>query len=316
MTIRKGKPAQFGWCAIAGMMAIPMMARGQEPLGQATRPQNKILYVSAGAAKQNLNVFLMNPDGSGQANLTSSDQFEVDPAWSPDGTKIAFSVVSLDQRQAGIFVMNADGSRRQQLTSTGLACGPSWSPDGAKIAYATMPLTGDLAGTVLSVMDADGKNSKRIGAGLAPAWSPDGKRILFTSLEKGGKEARLGLMDADGRNPLLLESKGMMGAWSPDGARIACMTTGEPVSQIAVMNADGSNFVLLTTDRELMAASPRWAADGRRIYFQGISLPGARSGIYAMDADGKNLKALVKNDTITFLGGALFLATVFKAESK
>lgn len=71
----------------------------------------------------NIDIFVMNEDGSGQTNLTNSTTLEHSPMWSPDGTKILFV------RSDDIFVMNADGSGQTNLTlTTTLEYSPMWSP--------------------------------------------------------------------------------------------------------------------------------------------------------------------------------------------
>jgi Tol biopolymer transport system component len=55
----------------------------------------------------------MNADGSGQRNLTRTPAYDSDPAWSPDGRKIAF--VSNRDGSYGVYVMNADGSGQRRL---------------------------------------------------------------------------------------------------------------------------------------------------------------------------------------------------------
>src|SRR5262249_30983460 len=101
----------------------------------------KILFVSNRAGEGRYNIWAMNPDGSGQVNLTNTEAMELDPVWSPDGKRIAFAVLNREAKTADIFVMDANGGRRTQLTraeAKSYAFAPTWSPNGQRIAYSIL----------------------------------------------------------------------------------------------------------------------------------------------------------------------------------
>ncbi len=109
---------------------------------------------------------------------------EFNPAWSPDGTRIAFMVRGNDRGGGPIFVMNADGSGVTRLTNSrwGLASfAPLWSPDGTRIAFVTYGGNG----SEIHVVNADGSGETQLtdntASDLWPVWSPDGSRIAFQS---------------------------------------------------------------------------------------------------------------------------------------
>jgi hypothetical protein len=80
-------------------------------------------------------IFVMNADGSGLARLTINGTDDLYPAWSFDGSRIAFQAYR-NNGQAEIYVMNADGSGQTRLTNYGDFDGmPAWSPDGSRIAF-------------------------------------------------------------------------------------------------------------------------------------------------------------------------------------
>lgn len=113
----------------------------------------KIAFASI-AQNRYVGIYTMNPDGSDLTRLTSGADLE--PAWSPDGTQIAFTRFN-GATQGGIFVMNADGSNQRRFTANANDRYPTWSPDGTKIAFSSR------FGVI--IMNADGSNQRVIQTG-------------------------------------------------------------------------------------------------------------------------------------------------------
>jgi Tol biopolymer transport system component len=247
----------------------------------------RIAYVSyPGDMILGYEVFATNLDGSGATNLSNAPQSDDNPAWSADGTKIAFRA----QRDGNdeIYVMNTDGSGQTNLTNTAANDeeDPAWSPDGTRIAFDgdASPINYDVF-----VMNADGTGRTNLtnsaGGDYSPTWSPDGTKVAFTSDRTGNKE--IFVMNADGSAQTNLTqapaAEDSYPAWSPDGSRIAFQSNRGGDLEIYVMNADGSGQVNLsntagTDDR------PAWSPDGTKIAFSS-----ERTGdyeIFVMNADG------------------------------
>ena len=231
-----------------------------------------------------------NPDGSEQTGVPITTSLHpTEPAWSPDGTKIAF--VST-QSPYDIYVINDTGSSQQtRLTNTPdiQEGNPSWSVTG-KIAYHRNPQT---TGGQIWVMNADGSGQIQFPGitqpfPFAPAWSPDGMKLAFVS---GGE---IWVINADGTNErrvTMNTSTDTDPAWSPDGSKILFAKGG---SGITVINADGTNEMFLTG---LSGDSqPAWSPDGTKIAFRRTA---TNRGIYTMDADGAN-QVRVLADIIQF----------------
>ena len=131
----------------------------------------------------------MHPDGGGLHALTHDNVDEQYPAYSPDGTKIAFvrSTRGLNccpTSQGDVYVMNADGTNVRQLAHDDPAIGhPTWSPDGTRIAFEKS--------YAIWVVNADGTGETAIydppgSFCYDPAWSPDGSRIAVAGQPAGG----------------------------------------------------------------------------------------------------------------------------------
>lgn len=186
----------------------------------------------------------------------ASDQYA---AWSPDGTRIAFSSDRTDDYDFEIYVMDADGENVARLTtSAGEDWQPSWSPDGKQIVFASVR-TGDWE---IYTMDADGGNvtqlTDRPGLDWTPEWSPDGAQIVYARRGVPGEvpvvdEAVQAEAPADTWDIFLMASNGdsveqitndpgndIEPTWSPDGKYIAFSSDRSGSIAIYVMDADGS----------------------------------------------------------------------------
>ena len=128
----------------------------------------------------------MDADGSNLTQLTYTvDTAELDPAWSPDGERIAFTWQAGDGvRSRRIYLMDADGGNKRRLTGNDwLEETPAWSPDGTRVAFiVTRAHEGsDLQDLDIYVIGVDGTGQVRLtdtpGVDAFPKWSPDGERI-------------------------------------------------------------------------------------------------------------------------------------------
>jgi Tol biopolymer transport system component len=211
-------------------------------------------------------IFVVNSDGTGLANVTNSPISEGGPVWSPDGGSIACS------SENGIWTMNADGSNAVNLINGGTAnASPSWSPDGTKISFFS---TRDHGWSDIFVMERDGSDPINLTpteghGGNSPAWSPDGQSIAFHGF---AEIVDIFVMASDGsdlRNLTNNTARDSRPEWSPDGNLIAFHSTrdgGDCGSNFFVMNADGSQVRQLTTSPHCGSA-PSWSPDGTRILF-------------------------------------------------
>ncbi|OLE55815.1 MAG: hypothetical protein AUG51_01360 [Acidobacteria bacterium 13_1_20CM_3_53_8] len=244
----------------------------------------------------NKEIYLMNPDGTGQVNISNNLADDADPHWSPDGTKIAFD--STRDGNFEIYVMNANGTNQTRLTFNPALDGfPSWSPDGTQIAFQS---TRD-GNFEIYVMNADGTNQMRLTNNSAsdffPEWSPDGTKITFQSDRDGNDEIYVMNADVINTQTRLTNNTALDQApfFSPDGTKIVFQSLGSVgTNQIFVMKADGTNPVPLTSTGNNF--SPAFSPDGTRITF--MSQRDGNDEIYVMDANGANQTRLTNNTAL------------------
>ena len=234
---------------------------------------------AAAAPHTNLEIYVMEGDGSAPTRLTTSTAANIQPAWSPDGSEIAFVRGNLGSRQIWVLSLR-DGSERK-LTSAGDNYRPNWSPDGRAIVFGS-DRDGDFVNALprertnptfglhdIYVMDpADGAilarlTENRTSVDGEPTYSPNGREIAFRTRR---------FTDANGDN----------------------------YCAVVVMDADGTNLRNLTpipdgvTFTQWCNAFPAWSRDGREVYFHSNRPTelGLQTEIYAVRADGTNLRRL------------------------
>jgi Tol biopolymer transport system component len=253
-------------------------------------PRRKILFSSDRTTSGD--IYAMNPDGTGVVQLTSTAGVDEQPAWSPDGSHIAFSSARNSATGGGldIYVMDANGANVRRLTTAvGDDTAPAWSPDGNKIAFQSKR-NGNTP--EIYVMNTDGTNQTRLTNNAAqdiePSWSPDGTKLAFASDRNIGMN--VWVMNADGSGLVQLTSTKQAEtdpAWSPtDANKIA----------LASNRAGSSGFDLYTIDPNNPATSlvqltsvsgddtePTWSRDGARLAFSGTRSTN-KPEIYVMDA--------------------------------
>jgi TolB protein len=246
-----------------------------------------------------LEIFVMNADGSGQRQLTNApDQMNASPIWSPDGRSIAFT--RWMEQSGALMVMDAAGENVRQLTDFA-ASGAAWSPDGRRIVFASGH---GYAGEYpqIYVVDASGGEPLRLTSHVnvptltlstgngSPAWSPDGRQIAFVADQIDGP-SEIHVMNADGTDVRRLTDSPDRKAgptWSPDGTRLAFWTDFEGVD-VWVMRADGSEQRNLT-DSPSYEVEPVWSPDGTQLAFTRFGDAGIQ--IVVINADGSSERVI------------------------
>ncbi|TNM36165.1 hypothetical protein FHP29_18420 [Nocardioides albidus] len=229
----------------------------------------------------------MNADGSGQTRLTHTPVSEGKPAWSPDGTRLAF--VRIDDAANGgdreIWTMHADGTHQTRLTANAAEDDhPSWAPDGSRIAFDS---DRDSYGQVY-VMNADGSGPRNL-SGLqflderSPDWSATGEIAFRTGY------GQIGRMDANGGSVKAVTepSTGYLfgwPAWSPSGRVLAYQLDNAQAHQPWIVIHDvASGGTGSLVPPGIAFTQPAWSPDGRHLALAGQA---GTFDIWSVDANG------------------------------
>lgn len=240
---------------------------------------NKILYVADGGlglynTALNLDIWVMDADGSNQTNLTQTKFDDEDPVWSPDGSQIVF----ISRRYGGtrqLMVMNPDGSDQRRVSNEFEEYNPTFSPDGQTLMFSSTffftlnvrvwdendhpPEAQNLYDLEPQLYDNRYDEPDRIGKGIEPAWSPNGDWIVY--VRTSGNNRRIFLLDANS-NGATVRSLDTLGlnfdpAWSPDSLWIVFASTRDGNEEIYTMDI-GGRFQTNLTNQPGVDKMPSW----------------------------------------------------------
>ncbi|WP_259080752.1 TolB protein [Salinibacter ruber] len=261
---------------------------------------------------------ISSEDTSDVEQVTNTTVNSADPAWSPDGNRIAFrSRRAEGEFNTEIYTIRPDGSDLRQVTDyneadgNGGEAGPAWSPDGSRIAFSSTRDGDDEIYTI----DPDGSDLRQVTnndvSDATPAWSPDGNRIAFQRSRDGGDDFsgdyEIYTIDPDGSDLRQVTDQSASDgspAWSPDGSRIAFSSNrdGDANSEIYTIRPDGSGLRQVTetadngddgiADDDI---TPAWSPDGNRIAFGRSRDQSSSFNIYTIGADGSDPRRITKN---------------------
>lgn len=250
--------------AAAGSAALPAAAQAAFPgrdgrIAFAATPQACIAAIDPGACEGS-DLFSINPNGTALRRLTGG----AEPAYSPDGRRIAFAVPD-----GSIFVAGADGRRAVRVTRGRADTAPTWSPGGTKLAF--------VRGGQIYTIDADGDRLRALttAGGDHPTWAPTGD----VAFERNGD---IYLINSSGLNTRRLTTRGGSApSWAPGGRTLAFIRGGG----VHVVNRDRSGLRQLTRRG---SDSPAFSPSGRQIAFEGGNARDRQ--VYAMTAGGRNIR--------------------------
>ncbi len=222
-------------------------------------------------------LFAIDYDGAGELKMTSNRTLNLCPAWSPDGSEIAFT--SYRGGTQGLFSLDTrTGSVRPIIELDGLNYGADWHPDGQELLLA-LSRGGN---PEIYRISPEGRIIKRLTVSksieISPSWAPNGRELVFTSDRTGTPQLYIIDDEGTGRRRRTFEGRYNDSAdWSPDGRHIVYATREGNTTQIVLMTSTGENRRVLTGDGWGNCEDPSWAPDGRHIVFTSD-----RSGVFKL----------------------------------
>lgn len=244
-----------------------------------------------------LEVYLVNADGSNLRRLTSATGRDAHASFSHDNKHIVFQ----SPRAGGdtnVYAMDTDGNGVTRLTwLKGFAGVPVYSPDDRQIAF-QWRVTSDFQDTrkwMICVMNRDGSHLRVLTDGTAndqvPNWTRRGDRLLFFSDRTGKNQLYTMRPDGGDVRPLVRTAfNDQTGFWSPDNRRISFVSDRDGNSELYTMDAQGRGVARLTRTPAI-ERSAVWSPDGRRLAY--TVEDDSHTDIYVMNADGTGTRKLI-----------------------
>jgi Tol biopolymer transport system component len=267
----------LGLMALASLMSVAIAAPAQATFPGAN---GKIAFYTYFSHPQRIGT--IDPDGTNRTLITSGERrSKVSPAWSADGSTIAF--ISSGRGPDRLMTMAADGTGAVSVFTSDrwrYLASPSWSSDGTELAVGTSAshlgfhiLVVNIDGSGFSVIDSKNLMSQ-------PAWSPDGTRIAYVR-----DFTDIYTMNPDGTGREMV-TEGYSPDWSPDASQLVYANNHD----IFVVSVDGTGRTRLTDTARRVEYTPAFSPDGTKIAFDRTIGPDPldTDDIWIMDTDGTN----------------------------
>jgi TolB protein len=258
----------------------------QKLTGQPGAFASRIAYVTKQGARNYL--YVADADGFNPQPLVNSSEPVISPAWSPDGSQMAY--VSFEKKKPIVFVHTlATGQRKMVANYKGNNSAPSWSPDGKSLAVV---LTYGANSQVYTI-NSTGGNLKRItnsrGIDTEPAFSPDGKWIYFTSDRGGSPQIYKTSVNGGGASRVTFEGAyNVSPRFSNDGKSLIYIRNDGGRFRVAVQDLASGQVQLLSDGSQ--DESPSFAPNDRMILY--ATKKGGRGSLAAVSFDGKVRQSL------------------------
>ncbi|MGH7560015.1 MAG: hypothetical protein ACRENB_03240 [Gemmatimonadales bacterium] len=261
--------------------------------GQPGTAATRILFLNEGDKR----IYRVDSDGANLAAVTPAGVPVMSPAWSPDGSRIAYVQFSADGSRPIVIQTLATGTRTVVPTTGGTQnITPVFSPDGGHLIIARLSEQGAslYAFNVRDLCCVERLTGGRFAQNFSPAYSPDARRVAFVSTRAGGQQ--LYVMGADGTDQELLVpfdygTTGHTNApdWSPDGAMLAFHREVSGSPQIWTFDFGSRRLV----QRSSLGRNedPSWAPDGRHLVF--VSDRTGRRQLFVLDVETARVRQIM-----------------------
>ena len=334
------------YVAAADGSGVWQVERGFSP--EPSRDGSRLIYATDRYHPQEISPFKFPPpvnyeietaavDGSDRRRLTDDPTPDMLPAWSPDGSQIAFVKHGDDYYYQGLYAMNSDGSGLRQIAPPNRYTreadeyeverwgkseievadisvrGPVWSPAGDDLAFVAEELRGGTLDSWSLYMAKPDDSDRRLLFRATTYFKKDnGPHLTFFSRRILSFPA----WHPDGRTVAFMAFEGdqhhmLWGEWPGGTYRIMSVGRDSPLREIVSFNLKASGEVIVGAEPHIVP-SLEWSPDGSRLMFSSWNddSTGRTGRLYLVDADGKNLRRIGDDTNATFSPDGLRIAAV------
>ncbi len=264
-----------------------------------------------------LQIFLMNTDGSDPQQVTSMNYGACQPAWSPDGARLVFISPCLKRQDqypgAKLYIINTDGSGLTPLVSEeGGDFDPAWSPDGTRIAFTSLRggspqiYVLNLGDNSVARLTEASSDVRQPDWSSQPAWSPSGTQIVYTGHGPLTDALQIWVMSDAGQGQTFLVHRGstlwdFLPGWSPDGRTIVFSETSgdQQLGWLMIFDYEHQTADVVHLRNQAYGTHSDFSPDGIWIVYESTDIENSHRfdyDLYRIKADGSGAIIRLNND--------------------